>query len=185
MLLKNLFLPTLLSLATTTTAQEDDCPKHWYSNTFDGITRCCYGHMQVEMTTEANHIFCCMYDLTPPEVTTTTFDGTPTTTATDWTFHSEITSDTCLAKIPFTASDYSSQVSSASSSIVADARATKSGPSSNSASPTATNSGSSSGKSSSTGTSLGSGTSTTNAAVPAATAGGIVLGAAAVALAVL
>ncbi|KAJ5620928.1 hypothetical protein N7510_004912 [Penicillium lagena] len=73
------------------------------------------------------------------------------------------TENSCVTKIPFTASDYSSLVSSAS----AKATATMTGPSTNEASST----------------SSGSASPTTNAAMPVATAEGIVLSGAAVAVA--
>ncbi|KAJ6089764.1 hypothetical protein N7467_004980 [Penicillium canescens] len=81
--------------------------------------------------------------------------------------------DYCFKKIPFTASDYSSQVSLASAQAVA----TNTGPSTNEATSTSTSSGSSST------TASASVTPTTNAAMSLATAKGVVLGGAGVAAA--
>lgn len=164
-------LPIVLSLAATTTAIS--CPQNWLPDTFGGDSKCCYGNMLVEDT----DAYCCVYDMTPHtrETLPTSSSSVPSTTI-DWS-----SAGSCFAKIPFSASDYSSQVSAASARITA----TTTGPSTNKATPTSTSSGSSSTTSSgsSSSASSGSGTPTTNAAMPVATAEGMVLRGAAVAVA--
>jgi hypothetical protein len=166
--LKALLLPTILCLvpipsfaATTTTS---DCPQSWYKNSFKHQTNCCYGHMMIEAT----DAYCCVYDLTPRTESSSTSTKTATSFEDEWAG-----ADYCFKKIPFTASDYSSQVSLASAQAVA----TNTGPSSNEATSTSTSSGSSST------TATASVTPTTNAAVSLATAKGVVLGGAGVAAA--
>ncbi|KAJ5148361.1 uncharacterized protein N7443_000068 [Penicillium atrosanguineum] len=128
-----------LSLVATTTA--DSCPQDWNSSkATDG--QCCYGTPLSDGPTK----FCCVgskglfkarNDL-PRSVT------------------SSSSSSLCFAQIPFTASDYSQQVSSASSQYVAGATTT---PATNEVTPT----------------SSGSAAATTNAAMPIATAQDVVL----------
>ena len=162
-------LPAILTLATRVTAA-DNCPENWFENHFH-VTRCCFGNMMIEDT----DAYCCIYDVTAPAEET----DSSTATSIDWS-----TADSCFSKIPFTASDYSSQVYAASSKIVATATTTAAGtmadPSTTSeATPASTNSGSSSS------TNSGAEPTTTNAAMPAVTADGIVIGGAAVAVALL
>ena len=152
--LQILLLATIFSLTATTTAS--GCPKNRGRDSFGSDSKCCYGTMMVD----GSDAYCCV-----PDSTTNGGDslplfssGAPSMAMNNWS-----TANSCFAKIPFTASDYSSQVSSAS----AKAAATTTGPSTNEA----------------TSTSPASGTSTTNAAMPVATAEGIVLSGAAVAAA--
>ncbi|KAK2751785.1 hypothetical protein FQN55_009227 [Onygenales sp. PD_40] len=155
--LKSLLFPTLLSLAAIATAAEETCPNDWYPNTFHG-TRCCYGHMTIQET----DAFCCVpYPIVPGEVLASLEDSISAP-------------EPCFTLVPFTASDYSERVSAASASAMT---ATK--PSTNEATPTPTGTGSGSGSGMEpTGTSTG-------AAMPVATAQGMVLGGAAVAAALL
>ena len=101
-------LPTILSFAATTTTS--DCPQSWYKNSFKHQTNCCYGHMMIE-TTDA---YCCVYDLTPRMENPSTCTKTATSFEDEWAG-----ADYCFKKIPFTASDYLSQVSLASAQAVA------------------------------------------------------------------
>lgn len=122
-----------LSLAATTTAT---CPQGW-----EGTDQCCFG---IESTSD-NGKYCCVGGTIAPLFGTTSSSST----------------STCFASIPWTASDYSQQVSSASSQYEAGATTT---PATNVA----------------TSTSSGSAAATANAAMPIATAQEIVLGGAAV-----
>jgi len=155
--ISSLLLPLTLFLATTTAAT---CPNNWLENTFGGDSKCCYGNMLVEDT----DAYCCVYDMTFPKETsvstTSSFDDS-------WS-----TAGDCFAKIPFTASDYSAQVSSASSKILAATTTI--------ATNEATSTTASSTSSSTSGMGLSSTASTSNAAMPIATAQEMVLGGAAV-----
>ena len=114
--------------------------------------------MMVEDTTP----FCCIHD--------------PTVTPTNWDMAGD-----CFSKVPFTASDYSDQVSAASTEAAALVTDTVSATTTDTtAEPSATEAASTS---SSSNASLGSETPTLNAAMPVATAEGMVLGGAAVATA--
>lgn len=168
---RTLLLPIGFALAATAT--DITCPKDWLSNTFKD-TKCCYGNMLI-INTDA---FCCVYDMTPPTVTSSASSDSTTTIE----FNSWATTDECVTKVPFSASNYSDLVSSASSKIAAS-RATVA---TNEASSTSTHSSSaSSGSSASTSgasshASLGTAAATSNAAMPIATAQDMVLGGAAV-----
>ncbi|KAJ5881218.1 uncharacterized protein N7473_012271 [Penicillium subrubescens] len=171
---KTLLLPLALSLAATTTAAT--CSGDWLSNTFGGDQKCCYGNMMV-IDKDA---FCCVYDLTPPVETSST--STAISSTDDYAGWS--TAGECFTKVPFSASNYSDLVSSASSKIAA-ARATVASNTATSTSASASSSSASSGTSSTasgTGskTSSGSAASTSNAAMPIATAHEMMLGGAAV-----
>ncbi|KAJ5118589.1 hypothetical protein N7448_010297 [Penicillium atrosanguineum] len=168
---KHLLLPITLLLASTTAST---CPKNWLENTPpDGNSKCCYGNMVIDDT----DAFCCVNDMTPSEETS---DSTTTTDDYDsWS-----TAGDCFTKIPFTASDYSEQVSSASSKVLATRtimvnEATSTTASSSSASSTSSNASSSSAAStSSDASSRPTASTTTNAAMPIATAQEMVVGAA-------
>ncbi|KAJ5601867.1 hypothetical protein N7510_011401 [Penicillium lagena] len=149
-------LPIALSLAAATTAAT--CPQNWLQDTaVNGGSKCCYGNMIID----GRNAYCCVYDMTPKVITTIV--------STSSTFEpSFITTPDCFAKVPFTASDYSDQVSSASSKVAA------------AATTIATNEAISTSASSTT--SSGSAATTTNAAMPIATAHEMVLGGAAVAI---
>lgn len=169
---RTLLLPMALALAATAT--DVTCPTDWLANTFKG-TKCCYGNMVI-INTDA---FCCVYDMTPATVTSS---APSASTTTDIEFNSWATTDECVTRVPFTASNYSDLVSSASSKIAAS-RATVA---TNEASSTSTHSSSAS-SSSSAGTSgasshasSGTAAATSNAAMPIATAQDMVLGGAAV-----
>lgn len=173
---KNLLLPITLSLAATTTAAT--CPQNWLEDTaLDGDSKCCYGNMVID----DRDAYCCVYDMTPALETSSV--TTVTTTGMD-DYDSWSTAGDCFAKIPFTASDYSDQVSSASSKIaaatttIATNEATSTTARSTSTSTSGTSSGTSSGMGSNT--SPGSTSTTANAAMPIATAQEMVLGGAAV-----
>ncbi|GLI72577.1 hypothetical protein PoHVEF18_000756 [Penicillium ochrochloron] len=123
---------------------------------------------------------CCVYDLTPPVETSSA--STATSSTDDYAGWS--TAGECFTKVPFSASNYSDLVSSASSKIaatratVASYQATSTSISSSSVSvssgPTSATSGTGSK------TSSGSAASTSNAAMPIATAQEMMLGGAAV-----
>lgn len=116
-----------------------------------------------------------MYDLTPPKETSAS-----TTTSDD--YDSWSTAGDCFAKIPFTASDYSEQVSSASSAVLATRTIMVTEATSTTASSSSTSKTSSSANPASTAsTTIASTTvasTATNAAMPMATAHEVVLGAA-------
>lgn len=160
--LKSLLLATILSIAT---AEETTCPAGWLPNTFHG-TKCCSGNMVID----EDGAYCCVYDMRLyKEALTNTalLYETATTTSTgdsDWS----TLSDSCVAKVRFTASDYSAQVSSAASKAEAT-------PTTTSMSTTTADSSASSGASAETST------PTSNAAMPLATAQDVVLGGAAIA----
>lgn len=117
------------------------------------------------MLIEGRDAYCCVYDMTPSVETSSV--STASTTSVDNSDNWSTAGD-CLAKIPFTASDYSAQVSSASLKIAA------------ATTTIATNEAISTSSVTSSNTSSGSAASTTNAAMPIATAQEIVLGGAAV-----
>ncbi|KAJ5133071.1 hypothetical protein N7448_007229 [Penicillium atrosanguineum] len=121
-----------LSLAATTTA----CPQGWEGKD----DQCCFGFEQ----DSADGNYCCVGGKMGDIFATTSSSSV-----------------SCFAQIPMTASDYSQQVSSASSKYQAGATTT---PATNVA----------------TSTSSGSAAATANAAIPIATAQEIVLGGAAV-----
>ncbi|KAI9036280.1 uncharacterized protein KD926_002098 [Aspergillus affinis] len=151
-----ILLPVILSLATATMAgNSDDCPHNWFSNRYED-RRCCYGHMMIEDTTA----YCCVYEVLGYEDPATMTSTSETTSASTDSYYNWSGADYCFTKIPFKASDYSARVSSASDAIEA------------SKSALATASASAEGSESST-----------NAAMPVATAQGMVLGGAALAAA--
>lgn len=163
--LKTLLLPTFLSLPATTTAT---CPEGWGSYGSDGSI-CCPG----SMISDGDGVqYCCVAD--KPNISISIAPIFPTGISL-MAKDKRSVENSCAAEIPFTASDYSSLVSSASAKAAA---ATMTGPSSNEA---ATTTGPSSNGASSS--SSGSASSTTNAAMPVAMAEGIVLSGAAVAAA--
>jgi cobalamin biosynthesis Mg chelatase CobN len=171
---KPLLASAVLSLVANTWAEET-CPEHWGLNHFNGA-RCCYGDMQI-IDTDA---YCCIWDVDGAYATASFFETATSTTYTPSTI-------TCLTKIPFTATDYSSQVSLASMSVAASQTAS----SASNATSTSTNSGSgtsnlasvTSASATSASATSGSATSTPNAAVSVVPARGMVMGGAAVAAA--
>lgn len=164
LLLSAILAPLSLSLAATPTETEDECPQGWYPNTSRGDTKCCFGHMMIDERGAS----CCVHYGHEPQVT-------------DWSM-----AGVCFEKIPFTASDYSDMVSSASTeaatataTVPGTAAATTTGPSTTeTASTTDSDSDSSSGSGS--GSESETASPTTNAARAVATAEGMVLGGAAV-----
>jgi hypothetical protein len=156
--------------ATTTTSA---CPQSWLPSTFKQ-TRCCYGYMRI-VDADA---YCCVIDSTPTTETSSTATKTATSIEEEWAG-----ADYCFKLIPFTASDYSDQVSSASAAAVA----TNTRPSTNEATSTSSSSSTASESSSdsSSSTASASATPTKNAAMPLATAKGAVLGGAGVAAVLL
>ncbi|KAJ5370782.1 uncharacterized protein N7496_006874 [Penicillium cataractarum] len=168
---KTFLLPIVLLVATSSAAT---CSGDWLSNTFNGDTKCCYGNMLVE----DRDAFCCVYDLTPPVETSSA--STATTTSDD--YDSWSTAGECFTKIPFSASNYSDLVSSASSKIAATRAtvATNEAKSTSTSASSASSGTSSAASSTSSQTSSGSAASTSNAAMPIATAQEMMLGGAAV-----
>lgn len=169
---RTLLLPITLSLMGIATAAT--CPENWLENTFSGDSKCCYGNMLVDN----RDAFCCVYDMTPP--TKTSSSSSASTTTDD--YGSWSTAGECFTKVPFSASNYSDLVSSASSKIAAsrttvatnEANTTSTGSSSASTGTSVGASGTSSQ------TSSGSASATSNAAMPIVTAQEMVLGGAAV-----
>ncbi|OQD69838.1 hypothetical protein PENPOL_c002G10781 [Penicillium polonicum] len=159
--LKPLLLATMLSIASN--AAETDCPLGWLPNTFHG-TKCCSGDMVID----EQGAYCCVNDMRAyKELLTNTAlrYATPTTTEeTNWS----TVDDSCVAEVRFTATDYSAQVSSASSK----AEATPTNDSTSKVTSTSTTSGASSGTGAQTSTSTptSSLTPTSNAAMPLPTA---------------
>lgn len=150
----------LLSLAAIGNAAS--CPKNWLENSFK-VTRCCYGGMIVDDTTA----YCCVYKWDEEQAIKDSYSASDVST-TEINI-SASRDDPCFTSIPFTATDYSAQVSAASSKIMASTTA----PSTNRATATST----------STSTGSASPTSTPNAGMPQATANGMMLGGAAAAVA--
>lgn len=159
--LKTLFLATILSVAAN--AAETSCPTGWLENTYKQ-TRCCSGHMVID----EEGAYCCVYDMRDyKEALTNTAKlyATPTTTEeTNWS----TVENTCVAKVRFTASDYSAQVSSAASKAEATPTTTSAG---EVTSTSTMQSGTTAGASSGTGTSsqTSTPTPTSNGAMPLAT----------------
>lgn len=163
-----------------------NCPNYWTPINYNGEGRCCHGSLSVE---DDNEPYCCVmnyhdYDWNDSPRFSDCFpfcsgtdDGVPTVT---WS-----NEPTCITRVPFTANDYSSIVSSAVSAGNADSTTSATnGPASNDANPTSTYSSDSNNMNpTSSGYSGNSDYSTRNAA-PVATAGSI-LGGAAVAAAFL
>ncbi|KAJ5201503.1 uncharacterized protein N7498_006166 [Penicillium cinerascens] len=177
---RNLLLPITFSLAAITTAAT--CPQNWLEQTVSqDDSKCCYGNMVMD----DNDTYCCVYNLNPALQPSSVSIATTTNTNFE---DSWSTADYCFTKIPFTASNYSDLVSSASSKVEAGATAiatneaifTTAG--STSTSTSTSTSGTSSGTSSSMSskTSPGSAATTSNAAMPIATAQEMVLGGAAI-----
>ncbi|KAJ5667994.1 uncharacterized protein N7477_006564 [Penicillium maclennaniae] len=165
--IKQLLLPTTLLLATATAST---CPKNWLENTpTNGSSKCCYGNMVIDDTTA----YCCVYDLTPKA----TSDSTTTDDYDSWS-----TAGDCFAKIPFTASDYSQQVSSASEVLATSTIMTNEATTTASSTSTSGSSSTSSSSTSKTSSSANSAStaSATNAAMPMATGQEMMLGAAVV-----
>lgn len=147
----------MLSIASN--AAKPECPLGWLPNTFHE-TKCCAGGMVID----EQGAYCCVNDMRAyKELLTNTAlrYATPTTTEeTNWS----TVDDSCFAEVRFTASDYSAQVSSASSK----AEATPTNDSTSKVTTTgSTTSGATSGTASQTSTS--SPTPTSNAAMPLAT----------------
>lgn len=164
-------IPTLLSLALAASATT--CPKNWLANTdLTGDTKCCYGTMLID----GKDAFCCVYDDLSEANPSTATDDTATDTATD-DYASWSTADECHVKVPFTATDYSAQVSSASKALESGATTTAKTVASNEATATSGASTASPAGVSVSGTSTAA---TSNAAGPVATAHEAVLGGAAV-----
>ncbi|KAJ5193239.1 hypothetical protein N7449_009381 [Penicillium cf. viridicatum] len=172
--LKPLLLATMLSIASN--AAKPSCPVGWLSNTFYE-TKCCAGTMVVD----EQGAYCCVNDMRSyKELLTNTalLYATPTTTEeTNWS----TVDNSCFAEVRFTATDYSAQVSSASSK----AEATPTHDSTSKVTTSNTTSGATSGTGSQTSTSTPTPTSspnpTSNAAMPLATAdvlGGVAFAAA-------
>ncbi|EPS32493.1 hypothetical protein POX_d05347 [Penicillium oxalicum] len=178
--LKSLLLPLALAIAATSaTAVADDetCPKDWLPQHQHGGMKCCYGNKILDGTEN----FCCVYDMSPVPTSSVS-------TATEDDYAAWATAgDGCVTRIPFTASNYSDLVSSASSKIAASRTAAAT----NEASATTTSSSLTASPTSLTATPAGSQSTaavpstTENAALPMATAQDIVLGGAAVVVGLL
>lgn len=164
-------IPTLLSFALASSATT--CPKDWLANTdLTGDTKCCYGTMLID----GKNAFCCIYDDPPEADPSTATDDSATNTATD-DYASWSTVDECAVRVPFTATDYSARVSSASKALQSGATTTARTVASNEATATSGALTSSSASVSVSGTSAAA---TSNAAGPVATAHEAVLGGAVV-----
>ncbi|KAF7521885.1 hypothetical protein PCG10_007829 [Penicillium crustosum] len=161
-LLKPLLLATMLSIASN--AAKTDCPLGWLPNTFHE-TKCCSGNMVID----EQGAYCCVNDMRAyKELLTNTALLYATSTTTEETNWSTV-DNSCFAEVRFTATDYSAQVSSASSK----AEATPTNDSTSKATSTSTTtSGATAGTGSQTSTSspTSSPTPTSNAAMPLATA---------------
>ncbi|KAJ5109259.1 hypothetical protein N7456_005934 [Penicillium angulare] len=178
---KNLLIPITLALAManaetiTGGLHGNSCPSDWQNSIVNNDARCCYG----STTVEDNEGYCCVHEFSLDLGNTyrarddsDDSDCYPFCSITTDGFLS-MTTQSCVTKVPFTASDYSSIVSAASSSLASSSPAT------NSAAQTTTGAGASatgSGDATSTGEATGT---STNGAMPLATAEGVVLGAAA------
>ncbi|KAJ6111662.1 hypothetical protein N7523_007723 [Penicillium sp. IBT 18751x] len=164
--IKQLLLSTTLLLATATAST---CPKNWLENTTNGTSKCCYGNMVIEDTTA----YCCVYDLTPKA----TSESTTTDDYDSWS-----TAGECFTKVPFTASDYSQQVSSASEALATSTSTIMTNEATTTASSSSSSSSTSSSSTSKTSSNANSAStaSATNAAMPMATGQEMVLGAAVV-----
>ncbi|KAJ5281048.1 hypothetical protein N7478_006420 [Penicillium angulare] len=175
---KDLLIPAVLALAMVSNAETitgglngNSCPSDWQNSIVNNDARCCYG----STTVEDHEGYCCVHDFSVHlgnmyQARDDSSDCFPFCSITTDGFLS-MTTQSCVTKVPFTASDYSSVVSVVSSSLASSSPAT------NSASQTTTDAAGSTGRvtftvDSSTGTS-------TNGAMPLATAEGVVLGAAA------
>ncbi|KAJ5593211.1 hypothetical protein N7537_010115 [Penicillium hordei] len=161
--LKSLLLAIMLSIASN--AAETSCPVGWLSNTFHE-TKCCAGTMVID----EQGAYCCVNDMRAyKESLTNTALLYATPTATEETNWSTV-DNSCVAEVRFTATDYSAQVSSASSK----AEATPTNDSTSKVATSSTTSGATTGTgsqtSTSTLTSTSSPTPTSNAAMPLATA---------------
>ncbi|KAJ5817096.1 hypothetical protein N7447_009329 [Penicillium robsamsonii] len=108
---KTFLLATALSI--TSSAAETECPSGWLLKMYKG-TKCCPGNMLIDKEGP----YCCVYDMRPfreaLKALTYTAELHATATMTDETDWSTFRS-TCFAEVRFTATDYSAQVSSASS----------------------------------------------------------------------
>ncbi|CAG8305715.1 unnamed protein product [Penicillium nalgiovense] len=169
--LKTLLLATMLSVVST--AAETNCPFGWLPNTFHE-TKCCAGGMVID----EEGAYCCVEDMRDfKELLTNTAMRYATATTTGETNWSTV-ENSCVAKVRFTASDYSAQVSSAASKAEAT-------PTNDSTSEVTSTSTTASGASSGAGslTSTPSPTPTSNAATPPATGGEVMFGGIAVAAA--
>ncbi|KAK4869247.1 hypothetical protein LT330_006247 [Penicillium expansum] len=154
----------MLSIATN--AAGTSCPVGWLPDTFHG-TKCCPGTMVID----EEGAYCCVNDMRAYiEALTDTAKLYATATTTGDTNWSTV-DNSCIAEVRFTATDYSAQVSSASSK----AEATPTNDSTNevtstSATTSRTTSGAISQTSTSTPTLTSTPTPTSNAAMPLATA---------------
>ncbi|KAJ5561478.1 hypothetical protein N7461_000239 [Penicillium sp. DV-2018c] len=113
--IKTLLLATALSMLSIAADTEDiECPANWFPNTYKG-TKCCSGNMVID----EEGAYCCVYDVRPtPEALTATKTG-----ETNWS----TVDNSCIAEVRFTATDYSAQVSSASSKAEATPTGTSAG----------------------------------------------------------
>ncbi|KAJ5989529.1 hypothetical protein N7481_004739 [Penicillium waksmanii] len=171
---KALLLTAFVSAAAYAANTTDyDCPVGWLPNTWKE-TRCCSGDMVVNDT----DAYCCVSDMRfyKEALTNTALlyeTATTTTTGDDYSRWATL-KETCVAKVPYTlaASDYSSQVSSASKKAEATPTNT-----------TATTTNSAATSEATSGSGSQASTPTSNAAMPLATAGDVALGGAALAAA--
>lgn len=169
-----LLLLPILSLAQTTAAPKS-CPENWLEYSYNDNPKCCYGYMMAEK----DDAFCCV---TYIPTTLATASATSTSLVDFWSWDAH-----CDTKIPYTASDYSSRVSAASSKATSAADASLSGLVTSTPSSTTSESSASSAASPATSSDASSTvletSSTDNLALPVATAENIVLGGAAAAAA--
>ncbi|KAJ5511056.1 hypothetical protein N7453_003159 [Penicillium expansum] len=99
-LIKPFLLAIMLSIASN--AAGTSCPVGWLPDTFHG-TKCCPGTMVID----EEGAYCCRHSPTQPKLYATA----TTTGDTNWS----TVDNSCIAEVRFTATDYSAQVSSASS----------------------------------------------------------------------
>ena len=176
-----------LQITARLNSDNSKCPSDWQDITNGDDEKCCYG----SLLTIGPVPYCCVRDTSADfstgfrardEVESDCFPSCSDTTNSPASVALPDTpteSSSCATKVPFSASDYSKLVSSASASIASSGQAT------NTASQgSATSTGDSSATSPSSGSESSTGTST-NAAMPIMTAESMMFGGAAMAAALL
>jgi hypothetical protein len=162
---KTLLLAAALSMVSIAADTEDTkCPTGWLPNTYKG-TKCCSGNMVID----EEGAYCCVYDTRPEtEALTSTKTG-----ETNWS----TVDNSCIAKVRFTATDYSAQVSSASSKAEATPTDTSAGQVT-ATTTTASSATTGTGSQTSTASPTATASPTSNPAMPLATGQGVLGGAA-------
>lgn len=165
--LSELVIPFILSFSAISTATK--CPTNWLESTARDKSQCCYGNMVLE----DRDFYCCVYAIPSKEEV----NSVSTSSTDDSNYEGWSTAGSCFTQVPWTASDYSAQVSSASSKLEAGVKTISKNEATSTASATSSLK-TTSGTSDETAT--GSSTLTSNAAAPLITAPALVLGGAAV-----